>query len=321
MVGDTESFGAGGSDFWILKLNEEGIRSWEKTYGEGDYEYGNSIQQTSDGGYIVAGRANSFGAGFGDILVLKLNSSGDIPSCNIINNSDAFGVNSFVVGETRDCTVQVPLISINTTNVVPKISEAEISKVCDGDSTITTTIDDEAPTTTTTLIRDMNCRLNIYVSPEEGGTTSPPPDSYFIQDCYPKKHTIEALPNPGYLFSHWELGSYWKLGDVQVSINPITVDIGVQSVMAVFTTAISTTISEQPCSVKEIYGENSEETEMLRSLRDNVLSKTAAGQELIRLYYQWSPAIVKAMDEDEGFKEDVKELIDGILGLVGEETE
>jgi len=56
VVGDTESFGAGGSDFWILKLNEEGIISWEKTYGEGDYEYGNSIQQTSDGGYIVAGR-------------------------------------------------------------------------------------------------------------------------------------------------------------------------------------------------------------------------------------------------------------------------
>jgi hypothetical protein len=36
---------------------------------------------------------------------------------------------------------------------------------------------------------------------------------------------------------------------------------------------------------------------------------------------QWSPAIVKAMEEDEKFKEDVREMIDGVLGLITEETE
>ena len=51
------------------------------------------------------------------------------------------------------------------------------------------------------------------------------------------------------------------------------------------------------------------------------MNKTPVGQEIIRLYYQWSPAIVKAMGDDEEFKEEVKEMIDGILELVEEETE
>jgi len=73
------------------------------------------------------------------------------------------------------------------------------------------------------------------------------------------------------------------------------------------------------CPTEELYGEDSEETELLRNFRDNVLSKTPEGQELIRLYYQWSPAIVRAMDEDGEFKEEVKEMIDGILPLIGGE--
>jgi len=61
----------------FLSLNAQ----WAKTYGGEGSEDGNSIQQTVDGGYIVAGSASSFGAGggvFGDIWVLKLSSEGDI---------------------------------------------------------------------------------------------------------------------------------------------------------------------------------------------------------------------------------------------------
>ncbi len=57
----------------------------------------------------------------------------------------------------------------------------------------------------------------------------------------------------------------------------------------------STTTTSTPCPSKEIYGENSQETQLLRSIRDNVLSQTPEGREIITLYYQWSPAIVKAM--------------------------
>ena len=67
---------------------------------------------------------------------------------------------------------------------------------------------------------------------------------------------------------------------------------------------------------EEIYGEHAEETEVLRYYRDEVLSQTPVGQEIIKLYYQWSPLIVKAMEQDEDFKEDIREIIDGILEMV-----
>jgi hypothetical protein len=76
-----------------------------------------------------------------------------------------------------------------------------------------------------------------------------------------------------------------------------------------------------PCPALKIYGEHSEEVEFLRQVRDNILNKTAEGRELIKLYYQWSPAIVKAMKEDKEFKKEIKEMINGVLGLVTEETE
>ena len=75
------------------------------------------------------------------------------------------------------------------------------------------------------------------------------------------------------------------------------------------------------CSLLLLYGEDSEKVEMLREFRDNVLSQTPEGREIIRLYYQWSPVIVKAMEEDEEFKSELKELIDGVLLLIMEDVE
>ena len=54
----------------------------------------------------------------------------------------------------------------------------------------------------------------------------------------------------------------------------------------------------------------------LRTFRDEVLSRTPQGQEIIRLYYEWSPVIVKAMVEDEEFKKEVKEIIKAILTMI-----
>jgi hypothetical protein len=47
------------------------------------------------------------------------------------------------------------------------------------------------------------------------------------------------------------------------------------------------------------------------------MRRTPEGQELIKLYYQWSPAIVRAMQADEQFKEEVKQVVDGVLELMG----
>jgi regulation of enolase protein 1 (concanavalin A-like superfamily) len=80
-AGYTESFGAGGRDIWVLKLDSNGTIEWQKTYGGIYNELANFIQQTSDGGYIVAGISFSFGAGYSDtsdIWILKLDSEGDM---------------------------------------------------------------------------------------------------------------------------------------------------------------------------------------------------------------------------------------------------
>lgn len=66
------------------------------------------------------------------------------------------------------------------------------------------------------------------------------------------------------------------------------------------------------CPVIKIYGNQSNETILLRNLRDNILSNTQEGQELIKLYYQWGPAIVQAMEKDKEFEKEVKEIIDSV---------
>ena len=75
-------------------------------------------------------------------------------------------------------------------------------------------------------------------------------------------------------------------------------------------------ITAGTCPSTVVYGAHSEETERLRHIRDNILSQTSEGQEIIRLYYQWSPVIVKAMKADEGFQIEVKEMCDRVLELL-----
>jgi uncharacterized delta-60 repeat protein len=78
VAGETESFGAGYEDFWVLKLNSDGTIAWQKTYGMNNWDVPHSIQQTLDGGYIVAGGVGPLGANIDDVWVLKLNSDGTV---------------------------------------------------------------------------------------------------------------------------------------------------------------------------------------------------------------------------------------------------
>jgi len=78
VAGTTTSFGAGESDIWFLKLSSAGDIEWQRTYGGSEWDGAYCIQQTTDGGYIVAGDTSSFGAGESDFWILKLSSDGDI---------------------------------------------------------------------------------------------------------------------------------------------------------------------------------------------------------------------------------------------------
>ncbi|MDD2890617.1 MAG: T9SS type A sorting domain-containing protein, partial [bacterium] len=72
IVGRTSSFGAGNSDVYLIKTNSSGDTLWTKTFGGTKYDLGYSVQQTSDGGFNITGQTESFGAGSGDVYLIRL---------------------------------------------------------------------------------------------------------------------------------------------------------------------------------------------------------------------------------------------------------
>ena len=86
LAGYTQSFGAGYGDIFLVKTDANGNVQWAKTYGGTSSDWASSVQQTSDGGYIVAGYTSSFGAGWSDIFLIKTDANGNIGSCSIVRN-------------------------------------------------------------------------------------------------------------------------------------------------------------------------------------------------------------------------------------------
>ncbi|MBD3232926.1 MAG: T9SS type A sorting domain-containing protein [candidate division Zixibacteria bacterium] len=77
LSGRTKSWGAGQSDFYIVKTDYEGVIEWTQVYGGNSEDYARCIRETDDNGYIIAGYTNSFGAGSYDFWVMKTDANGD----------------------------------------------------------------------------------------------------------------------------------------------------------------------------------------------------------------------------------------------------
>ena len=76
ITGETSSSGNGSSDVLLIKTDQKGQEEWIQTFGGSDYDIGNSIEQTYDGGYIITGSTRSYGNGSSDVLLIKTDQQG-----------------------------------------------------------------------------------------------------------------------------------------------------------------------------------------------------------------------------------------------------
>ncbi|MFH1321784.1 MAG: T9SS type A sorting domain-containing protein [Bacteroidota bacterium] len=101
MVGHTWGFGAGSSDVYVVKTDSIGNLQWSKTYGGIDEDYGQSIQETNDSGFIITGYTKSFGVvGYIYPYLIRIDLNGDTLWTKIY--SKLSGPSNFFAQQTSD---------------------------------------------------------------------------------------------------------------------------------------------------------------------------------------------------------------------------
>jgi uncharacterized repeat protein (TIGR02543 family)/uncharacterized delta-60 repeat protein len=269
--GFTNSYGAGGNDAWVLKLNSSGTPEWQYAYGGSLSETAISIRETSEGGYIAGGQTSSYGAGAQDFLLLKLYPDGEIePTCGLTETSY---VSPFGTG------VPVALTSITPVPVSAGFVSNPTGQA-PGSTFPTPDIWCEAPKVT----------LTTAASPSNGGTIDPAPGTYYYY--INSKETVTASAYSGYTFNGWS-------GDASGTTNPLDVTLDSNK-------SITANFQARPtddgngnggngglCFIATAaYGSPSHYyVKILRELRDEYLMSSKLGRRFIHYYYRYSPKV------------------------------
>jgi hypothetical protein len=130
VAGMTRSFGAGSRDILLIKTDANGNVQWAKTYGGTDGDYAYSVQQTSDGGYIVAGLTYSFGAGGSDFFLIKTDANGNIGSCSIVQDASPTVTTPSPTVNTPSPFVSSPSPAINSPSPTVTSPTLTVSEPC-----------------------------------------------------------------------------------------------------------------------------------------------------------------------------------------------
>ena len=76
VVGYSFSFGAISAGVCLMKMTDEAVIEWERTYGGSMNDYGYSVRECADGGFVIGGSTSSSGEGLDDVLMVKTDSNG-----------------------------------------------------------------------------------------------------------------------------------------------------------------------------------------------------------------------------------------------------
>jgi PKD repeat protein len=96
LAGSTESFGSGDRDAWLIKTDPNGNKEFDRIFGGTDFDAVDSVVQTSDGGFALAGSTESFGSGGRDAWLIKTNSNGNIQRRRTFGGTENDGASSVV---------------------------------------------------------------------------------------------------------------------------------------------------------------------------------------------------------------------------------
>lgn len=111
-AGYTVSFGSGGNEIYVIRINTDGSTQWSKTFGSVQNDETASVLSLADGSFIVAGRTNSVLASNYDAFAIKLDANGNKVwdkiyqwNGNVITTSvQATNDNGFVIAGTSTFT-------------------------------------------------------------------------------------------------------------------------------------------------------------------------------------------------------------------------
>ena len=124
VVGSTDSLGAGCCDVYLIKTDALGNQQWYQTFGGYNDDWGKSVQQTSDGGYIIIGVTYSFGAGYADVYLIRLESETGVEDFSVQKLPDnivlcpaypnPFNASTVISFDLRDaCKVKLAIYNIS----------------------------------------------------------------------------------------------------------------------------------------------------------------------------------------------------------------
>jgi hypothetical protein len=101
------------STVWLIKTDSLGNEQWNKTFGPGNYDFGYSVTQTPDDGYVVFILTDSYGAGSFDFWLIKIDSNGNcitngtLISKDLLENREVITIDEFHYQATIPDTCQI----------------------------------------------------------------------------------------------------------------------------------------------------------------------------------------------------------------------